>query len=85
MAIGIKTILKLRNVIPLQSRLRQLESLVLSHLHYSAVLFCALSKIHIKKLDRQINWALKSCYFVGKYCSDRFTTCIENFTCKTAN
>ena len=58
MAMGIKTIILLRNRIPLRSRLQLLHSLVLSHLQYSVHLLGAISQRHILRLNRQINWGL---------------------------
>ena len=65
MAMGIKTIILLRNRIPLRSRLQLLHSLVLSHLQYSVHLLGAISQRHILRLNRQINWGLRCCYFAN--------------------
>ena len=63
MAVGIKTICIIRNKIPLKSRLLLLHALVLSHVKYASVLFTGLSKTLLQKLEIQLNWGLRVCYF----------------------
>ena len=63
MAVGIKSILQIRNLVPLKARLQLLKSIVLSHLHYSVHLLSGLTSANLMRLNRQINWALRCCYF----------------------
>ena len=72
MALGIKCILSITSHIPLPMRLILLKTLVLSHINYSAILLNAIPDFQLKRLDRQVNWAIKSCYFRGKF--DHVTT-----------
>ena len=63
MAQGLKTLYVLRNVVPYHMRKILLNSLVISHLQYSAVLLSFISKNHLTTLQNQLNWAVKACYF----------------------
>ena len=40
-----------------------LNSLVISHLQYSAVLLSSISKNFLTTLEKQLNWVVKACYF----------------------
>lgn len=66
MAVGIKTISAIRETIPLKSRILLLHSLVLSHFKYASPLFTCLSCQLLHKLNVQLNWGLRICYFKPK-------------------
>ena len=65
MATGIKTIMLIRNTLPLPARIQLLKSLVLSHMSYSSCVLSGISTTDLRRLDRQINWGLRACYYVG--------------------
>ena len=67
MAIGIKTILQIRHLVPLKTKLELVKSLVLSHIQYPIHLLNGLSKANVNRLNRQINWALRCCYQCGMW------------------
>ena len=67
MAVGIKSILSVRDYVPLQIRLQLMNSFVLSHLQYSAVLLNGLTDGQLQRIDRQVNWAIKCCFFAKKF------------------
>ena len=71
MAHAIRTIQILRNHLPLNARIHLLESLVISHIKYSAPLLTSISQQSVNRLDRQLNWGLKTCFFSFKF--DRVT------------
>ena len=52
-----------RNQIPLKVRIDLLKSVVLSHLSFSAVFLQILTVKNINRINRQINWGIKVCYF----------------------
>ena len=64
MAMGIKTILLLRNQLPVSSRLELLNSLVISHLQYPMYMLSSLTDQNLNRLNRQLNWGLRCCYDV---------------------
>ena len=66
MAVGIKTISMIRDKIPLKSRLLLLHSLVISHVNYASILFTGLNQTLLHKLETQLNWGLRVCYFKRK-------------------
>ena len=55
MAIGIKSILRIRNYVPLTLRLQMFDALLVSHLKYAAVLLGGIPVSSLKRLDRQLN------------------------------
>ena len=65
MAQGIKTLYVLRNAVPYHLHKILLNSLVISHLQCSAVflLSVSVSKNLLTTLEKQLNWAVISCYF----------------------
>ena len=63
MARGIKSHYVLRNVVLYHLRKILLKCLVISHLQYSAGLLSSISSNLLVTLERQLNWALKACYF----------------------
>ena len=62
MAHAIRSIYLIRHQVPLNARILLLESLVLSHLSFSAIFFQNLSAKNLKRLNRQINWGIKVCF-----------------------
>ena len=71
MARGIKTLNAIKYNFPIATRITLMNALVLSHLHYSAILLSGISNQLQITLDKQINWAIKSCYNRLKYDSSR--------------
>ena len=67
MAYAIRTIHAIKNQIPLKTRLYLLDSLAISHLRYSAPLLTSITEQSIKRLDRQLNWGLKTCFCRSKF------------------
>ena len=55
MATGIKTLYGIRDTFPIATRLFLLNALVLSHLHYSAILLTGITKNLITTLEKQFN------------------------------
>ena len=64
---GIRAIQLIKNRVPLKTRLRLLESLVVSHIQYSSLLLTSATEQSIGRLNRQLNWAIKVCHGRGKY------------------
>ena len=48
-----------------------LNAFVLSHLHYSLPVIQSINQQLICSLERQLNWAIKACYFRSKFESSR--------------
>ena len=71
MAIGIRTIYTIRDRVPLQTRLLLLDTLVLSHLNYSILYLSNITENQWTSLDKQLNWALRACYYKSKRSSAR--------------
>ena len=69
MAQGIKTLYVLRKVVPYHLRKILLNSRVIIHLQYSAVLLSSISKNLLTTLEKQLNCAVKACYFQRFNCS----------------
>ena len=67
MAATIRSLYLLRNHIPLEVRLQNFESLVLSHLSISGVYLQTLSAKNKQRLNRQNNWGIKVCYMRRKF------------------
>ena len=67
MAHAIRSICLIRDQLPPNARILLLESLVLSHLSFSAIFFLNLSAKNLKRLNRQINWGIKVCFLRQKY------------------
>ena len=70
-AVGIKVIYSIKKIFPEKTRSALLSALVLSHLHYSIVLFSGLKKSLRVTLKKQLNGGLKSCFNRTKF--DRTT------------
>ena len=62
MACGIKTLYSLREVISDNYKVLTLNALVISHLHYSAVLLNGINKNLIRSLEKQSSWGVKACF-----------------------
>ena len=71
MATGIKVLYSIRNILPEKTRLLLLNSLVLSHLHYSSVLINGISQNLRLTLEKHVGWAVKACFHTKKYDSSR--------------
>ena len=67
MATGIKTLYAIRDIFPIATRLLLLNALVLSHLHYSAILLTGISENLITTLEKQLNWGIKACFNRSKF------------------
>ena len=71
MATSIKVLYSIRNILPEKTRLLLLNSLVLSHLHYSSILINGVSQNLRLTLEKQLSWAVKACFHKKKYDSSR--------------
>ena len=78
MAQGIKTLYVLRNVVPYHLRKTLLNYIVFSHLQYSAVLLSSFSKNFLTTLEKQLNWAVKACYF-QRFNSSSLSIKLDNY------
>ena len=63
MAIAIRSLYLVRNQIPSKVRIDVFKSVVLSHLSFSGVILQTLTVKIINRINRQINWGIKVCYF----------------------
>ena len=63
MAVAIGSIYLIRNQIPLKARINLFRSLVLSHLEFSTILFQNLPSYSIDRINKQIRWGIKLCFF----------------------
>ena len=64
MALGIKSLYSVRDIFPRKTRKLLLNALVVSHLHYSAILLSGISENHLTTLEKQFNWVIKACLTV---------------------
>ena len=62
MACGIKTLYSIREYFPEKVRLLLLNALVISHLHYPAILLKGLTENLNTTLEKQLNWGVKACF-----------------------
>ena len=67
MALGIKCMYALRNIIPNIFKKIILNSFVLSHVQYSSVLLATINQNLITTLEKQLNWAIKACFRRQKF------------------
>ena len=67
MALDIRSINLVRNQLPLKARINLFRSLVLSHLVFSAIFFQSLPCYSIDRINKQIRWGIKVCFFRTKY------------------
>ena len=77
MACGIKTLYSLREVISDNYKILTLNTLVISHLHYSAVLLNGININLIRSLEKQLSWGFKAC-FHRKKCDSSLDLKIKN-------
>ena len=63
MAMGIETIDTIKKQLPTTTLIMLLQTLVLSHLSYPALLLLSVSTASFNSLERQLNWALKCVFF----------------------
>ena len=63
MSCGIKCLYSLRDLFPEKTRLMLLNALVVSHLQYSAILLTGITENLMTTLEKQLNWAIKACFF----------------------
>ena len=67
MACGIKILYALRDFLPINARLLLFNALIMSHLHYSAVLLNGITENLLTTLEKQLNWGIKACFYRNKY------------------
>ena len=67
MANAIRSLCLVRNQIPLKVRIDFFKSVVLSHLSFSGVFLQTLTAKNMNRVNRQINWGIKVCYFWQKF------------------
>ena len=67
MANAIRSLYLVINQIPLKVRIDVFKSNVLSHLSFSGVFFQTLTVKNLNRINRQINWGIKVCYFRQKF------------------
>ena len=75
---GTKLLYVLRNVVQYHSRKVLLNSLVISHLLYSAVFLSSISKNLPTTLEKQLNWAVKACCF-QRFNSSSLSIKLDNY------
>ena len=66
MACGIKTIYVVKQFLPQKICLLLLNALVLSHLHYPAILRQGISQNLLTTLEKQLSWGVKACFYRQK-------------------
>ena len=71
MACGIKVLNTLSESLPEKTKVLLLNAIVISHLHYSALILIGLQKSLLTTLEKQLNWEIKSIFNRRKY--DRST------------
>ena len=71
MACGIKVLNTQSKSLPEETKILLLNAIVISHLHYSALILIGLQKSLLKTLEKQLNWGIKSIFNRRKY--DRST------------
>ena len=67
MANAIRSLYLVKNQIPLKARIDVFKSVVLSHLSFSGVVLQTLTVKNINRINKQINWGIKVCYFRQKF------------------
>ena len=67
MACGIKTRYALRDFLPINARLLLFNALIISHLHFSAVLLNGNTENLLTTLEKQLKWGIKACFYRSKY------------------
>ena len=71
MACGIKVLKTLSKSLPEKTKILLLNAIVISHLHYSALILIGLQKSLLKTLEKQLIWGIKTIFNRRKY--DRST------------
>ena len=71
MAGGIKILNTLSKSLPEKTKVLLVNAMVISHLHYSALILIGLQKSLLTTLEKQLNWRIKSFFDRRKY--DRST------------
>ena len=67
MACGIKTLYSVKYFLTDKTCLMLFNSLVISHIHYPAILLNEISQNLITTLEKQLNWDVKACFNRRKY------------------
>ena len=67
LAIAIRTTSAIALKLPPKHRVNLLETLVMSHLNYSAVLLTAISESMLGSLEKQLNWGIRVCFSRNKF------------------
>ena len=67
MACGIKTFQSIKKPLSVKTRLLIMHALVISHLHYPAILSSGISAYLMISLEKQLSWAVKTCCDRAKY------------------
>ena len=67
MADAIRSLYHVRNQIPLKVRIDVFKLVVFSQLSFSGVFLQILTVKNISRINRQINWEIKVCYFRQKF------------------
>ena len=67
MSCGIKTLQSIKKPLPVKTRLLIMHALVISHLHYPAILLSGISANLMISLEKQLSWAVKTCCDRAKY------------------
>ena len=63
MRCGIKTLYAIRDSFPEKTRLLIMNALVISHVHYSAIILLnGISENLLTTLEKQLRWAVKACF-----------------------
>ena len=71
MACGIKVLNTLSTSLPEKTKTLLLNAIVISHLHYSALILIGLQKSLLTTLEKQLNWGIETNFKTRKY--DRST------------
>ena len=85
MALAIRSIYLVRNQILLKARINLFRPLVLSHLEFSAIFFKSLPSYSIDRINKQIRWGIKVCFFRTKYDSSHKLILEKNTSRRTSN
>ena len=67
MAFGIKTINSIKNCLPINTRLLLMKAIIVTHIHYPAVLLSGISSSLLISLEKQLSWGVKICFNRRKY------------------
>ena len=80
MACGIKVLNTLSKSLPEKTKVLLLNAIVISHLHYSALILIGLQKSILTTLEKQLNWGIKSIFNRRKYDRSTDLTSQQNTT-----